>query len=130
MVLEDHERQGKKFFPPLSKLTGMAEINFADDILPEIIWMGFILNRMGHKKGVLMISDVVKYASSLYEGEDVPDFTFISSFLLQKDSDKKKMCSEFENKGFLDDLRKSLEPFLKCYPSDNPLNFLFQRNRI
>jgi hypothetical protein len=50
-ILKDHKRIGKRFVPPLMQL-GIEEVNYINELLPEIIWMGLVFDRIDYRAGI------------------------------------------------------------------------------
>ena len=52
-VLGDHKRIGKRFIPPfLYQLGSLSEISWVNEIMPEILWIGLLIEHFGYQRGV------------------------------------------------------------------------------
>jgi hypothetical protein len=69
-LLADHRRVGKKFIPPMA---GVTEIHYTERILPEIIWIGYLVKHLGLKKGVETAGMLIESCHSLKEWPRQPD---------------------------------------------------------
>ena len=59
-ILDDHKRDRKKLIPPMMSLTGMQSVSTLDTILPEIIWVGLVIDRYGLRRGINLVTESLK----------------------------------------------------------------------
>jgi len=124
-ILGNHKKVGKKFIPPTKfKIPNMEELNYVDDLLPELIWIPFVLDKLGAKRGIEVVSSFIVDAFSIKRWEHPIDFSFLSAFKLFNDEEIQLLtsCNSFSN--YKNDLSKGLEIFNIAFP-ENPLSFLF-----
>lgn len=94
------------------------------DILPEMIWIAIINEKFGTKRAVEIISSFIIDAFSIKSWDHPIDFSFISSFSLFTDEEKKALTNKISGADYKSDLINGLEIFCSTY-HDNPLSFLF-----
>lgn len=126
-VLKDHKKIGSKFIPPLSQLGGLTEISYVDQILPEIIWMGLICDKLGYQKGVDLVARLTKVAFVLKETKKFVNFAIVSNFNLLSKDKKRKFKNKLQTENILETLQDILAPLIISY-KDFPLSFLGKSN--
>ena len=58
-VLADHFRNGKTFIPPfLHQIPGMTNVNWSQELLPELIWLALLIDRHGFERALEMGSEL------------------------------------------------------------------------
>jgi len=123
-VLSDHKRVGKTLVP-LPATFGWTHVNFVQRIFPEIIWIGFLLERCGARRGIELAANLVEIAYKEATKKPQPEFAFLSAQRELSDEDWVRIRKGLANVENLTDLRKGLESFVRCYPKDNPLRKLW-----
>jgi Family of unknown function (DUF5677) len=121
-VLADHRQDGKRFYPVPY---GYSEIHYVEQILPEIIWIGYFVERLGVKKGVQTTVYLIERCFFLKDWEVKPDFSLISAFRGLAPQDWPQIKQQLKGKELLEDCLDALAPFVRCYPANNPLLNLF-----
>ncbi|QDH34577.1 hypothetical protein [Porphyrobacter sp. YT40] len=58
-ILGKHSRDKKKLIPPIMGLQGIQMVSTIDSIVPEIIWVGVLLERYGLRSGIELASDIL-----------------------------------------------------------------------
>lgn len=58
-LLRGHKRVGKRFIPPMKQLPGMKETSYVNDMLPELVWIGLINDRLGYVPGARLFEKIV-----------------------------------------------------------------------
>jgi|GEM_PF-5414525 len=89
-ILKDHKRIGKRFVPPLMQL-GIQEVSYINKLLPEIIWMGLVFDRIDYRAGVNLCEKVTKLAHEIYASEKHANFALCGSFLRLEDRQKEEL---------------------------------------
>jgi hypothetical protein len=123
-VLGDHKRIGKRFVPPfLYQLGPLTEISWVDKIMPEILWIGFLIDHFGYQRGVELGLHLSKSAVAAYASEKCEFFGWNSSFDRLSTEQKESILWNLDKLDVLADLLAGLRPLLALYPSC-PLYFL------
>ena len=127
MVLEDHIRRGKVYIPKSKQmLIPLQEVHYPEHILPEIIWMGYLLHAHGEARGIEIVSGLIQLAYGLEDWSPWPEFTFVSSFRVLSPAQQSAIVESLKRKGILDQVRGPLSRFIRCYPEGNPLTFFLK----
>jgi len=121
-VLADHRQDGKRFYP---QSYGCSEIHYVEQILPEIIWIGYFVERLGVKKGVETVVYLIESCFFLKNWEARTDFSLLSIFRKLTPQDWTQIKQKLKGKDLFLDCLDALTPFVRCYPADNPLLNLF-----
>lgn len=123
-VLEDHKRIGKRFIPPfLYQIGRLSEVSWVDEIMPELIWIGLLIDRYGYRQGVELGLQLSKSAISAYKSEKCEFFAWLSSFERLSEEQREILVRNLEGLDILSDISDGLRPLLSLYP-DCPLCFL------
>lgn len=61
-ILDDHERKGKKFIPPLRQIPNLSIANWPKDQLPETIWLALMVHRLGWNRATTILDKIVTKA--------------------------------------------------------------------
>src|SRR5580693_8940124 len=110
-LFADHRRVGKKFIPPMA---GYSEIQFAERILPEIIWVAYLINHAGPKKGVEIAGLIIESCSALRLWEVQPDFSLLSCYRNLEPTEWTRLEKLLKGKGVFLECLDALTPFVKC----------------
>jgi hypothetical protein len=119
-ILIDHKKIGKTLVPPMRQYLGeQGMVSWEDRILPELIWLAVIIEKLGVKRGVEIGAKIAKFANGILSNEY---FAFISSFDLLSDEQKKNLVQLLKDDNCFDEVHESLSPLLQMYP-ECPLKF-------
>ena len=121
-LFSDHKRVGKKFIPPMS---GLTEIHYTERILPEIVWMDFLVAHLGTRNGVEVVGYFIESCFNLRGWEFKPDFTCLSNFQILSQNEWGKFKESLQQNGTFSKCLDALTPFIHCYPTNNPFLNLF-----
>jgi len=123
-VLSDHKQVGKRFIPPMVEATGGVEgINWTEQLLPELLWLG-LLNDRHSTKGPSLAVSVMKAAKEA-TGESPKDwFATTSSYLRLSEEQQRAVVTSLSQTGELESIREALAQLVSFYP-ECPLRFLF-----
>src|SRR3989442_12399779 len=84
-VLSDHRKVGTKFIPPTRQLLpSLREVPWVDRILPELVWLTILNDRLGIHRGTEVGAQAAKLADAIFQSEIPANFAFVSSFSLLK----------------------------------------------
>lgn len=128
--LNDHKKIGKTYIPPMAQL-GIEEVSYINDLLPEIIWIGLILDCVGYRSGIKIFETFTDCAWEIHKktNHDYLNLALCSSFLMFNDTEKVALVNKFEELNVLDDIRKYVSPILSLYEGC-PLSFLGGSNNL
>ena len=124
-VLADHKKVGKKFIPPfIAELGPLSEVRWANDLVPELIWLALLNEGHGLKTGVDLARRLALAAVDARGEKRASWFALASAFAKLEASERKAVVAKLEEDGAAEQIREALSPLLTFYP-ECPLNFLF-----
>ena len=126
-LLSDHKQVGKKFYPPAS-LLGWTEIRYVEQILPEIVWLGYFPRVLGRRRGIDTVISFVETCFHLRDWESKPEFCFLSVYQILGDGDWERFRKALKAKDLFLQCLDCLTPFVRCYPHGNPFVRLWEGN--
>jgi hypothetical protein len=118
-LLSDHRRIKKRFYPP-GALFGWTEIHYVEQILPEIVWIGYFLKVLGRKRGISVVTEFAEICFRMTKRGVKPDFGFLSVYSTLVSEDWSTFRLELAATNLLSQSLESLIPFVHCYPKANP----------
>lgn len=121
-VLSDHKQDGKKFVPKLMQDSFLAEVNWTNQILPELFWIGLLFENLGYYRA----NTILPVFHGLYlELESVKHLpSFMTSYESLKDEDKEELRAKFSETEYYKEFIDGLSDLQYFYP-ENPLSFMF-----
>lgn len=126
-ILSDHKMVGKKLVPPLLQNHQFNELPYINNILPEIIWQGFLIEKYGVKSSVelsLFLLTTIRDSANIESGKL---FCFISNFETLNKTQVDKIVSQLSSNKNYNKILDALRPFLNVFP-ECPLNKILQNN--
>jgi len=126
MILEGHKRNGKRMIPPLLAIGNFHDVSWLKDVLPEIIWIAIINDKIGWEKTCTLLTDLCKITM---EVNNTNNYVLVSSFSKLNEDERKELNKRLKYLGILSHLDYSLCNFLEFYP-ECPLNFLYNEGKI
>lgn len=100
----------------------MNSISYIDNILPELIWIGLINEKIGYIRGARILEKIFGVIDEFKDPEQHGSFALISSFSLLSSDQKKQLTDVLEDNGFLNVIKNAVAPLNMLY--DNcPLLF-------
>lgn len=122
-LFSDHRRHGKALIPPFVD-RGWQALEFADTILPELIWIGFLQDRWGHRLGAELAIHLIKAALAVLNEDTKPEFGFATAHRVLTPAHRATLLQQLDRDGVLPGLREGLRAFLRSYSDNNPLDYL------
>jgi len=118
--LADHERIGKKFYPPMARAF-WNEVHYIERIIPEIAWISYFLTRHGVDKGK---QTVLAFIRTCHEVANPSNFelTFCSNYRQLDASKWTAIRRRLKGQGLFLHCLDAVSPFLRCFPANNPLS--------
>ena len=74
--LASHDKKGKILNPPFLKLPNLKPVSWADDRLPEWLWAGLLIERMGRLSAIELLKHAVQYWIAKSDSLRPSDLTF------------------------------------------------------
>lgn len=121
-ILKDHKKIGKRFVPPLMQL-GIQEVGYINKLLPEIIWMGLIFDRIDYRAGINLCERITKLAHDIYASEKHINFALCSSFSRLEGRQKEELARKLNDQNLLEQIKLYLAPLIILY-NNFPMSFL------
>lgn len=100
-------------------------IDFVEFILPEIVWIGFLLEFHGDQDGIRLATRLIEITDQEVFARPKPVFSLISAHRLLSSEDKERICKQLHQDDVLSKLRAGLGAFIRCYSDENPLAYLW-----
>jgi len=122
-ILEGHRRVGKRFIPPMKQLPMMNSTSYVDDMLPELIWIGLLNERVGYIRGARIIERVFLAVNNLKQEDQKGNFALISCFNSLTSEQKNELVAALRNDDVLEEIQNSIAPLVLLY-NNCPLSFL------
>ncbi len=122
-LLKGHKRIGKRFIPPMKQIPSMNQVSYIDNILPELIWIGLINEKVGYIRGTRILEKIFSTIDEFKEPEQHSSFALISSFNSLSLYQKECLAEVLDQDGFLEIVRNSIAPLNLLY-ENCPLLFL------
>lgn len=120
-ILSDHKKVGKKFIPPMLQLQGgMKFVKWLDNVLPEILWIGMMQEKLGIKRSIEICCVIAKTMKNICQ-EQHSNFALISSYKKLNTTQYTALANELGENNLLSEISFSLKSLLMLYPSC-PLN--------
>jgi len=121
-VLKDHVKIGSRFVPKWLVDDKFTEISYTNVILPEILWIGLINDRIGHRKGILLLESFVQ-TTLKNQTNKMHNYAICSNYNMLDNEEKEKITHDIKRNGILGELQKCLAP-LTCLFQDFPISFI------
>lgn len=113
--LEGYKRKGKRFIPPLKQLPGMQEQSYVNDVLPELIWLGLIHDRMGYHFGARTLEVIVEVTKGWPVSQNPVNFALHTAYVGLSDDQKKEISEAWREHHLLEDIQNALAPLVLLY---------------
>jgi hypothetical protein len=122
-LLSGHKRIGKKFIPPMKQVPGLREMSYIDDLLPELIWLGLINDRIGFVPGARLFEQIVAAALQASKGRPPTNYALISSYRSFNKVEQQVFLHSLSTMSALDQLKEYLAPLVLLY-DECPIRFI------
>ena len=121
--LDGHKRVGKRFVPPLMQLNMNTSISYVNNMLPELIWIGLLNDKVGYVRAARVLEKIFLFAEDIKDPKQNGNFALISTFDLLNDEQKNSLREKLKNEGNLELLQNYIAPLTLLY-ENCPLSFL------
>jgi hypothetical protein len=122
-ILAGHKRIGKRLIPPMLQHPMMTNTSYVNDMLPELVWVGLINERVGYIRGARILESIAITVNELKAAGQEGNYALMSSFKKLTDPQKTMIVVSLRRIGLLDVVRASIAPLIVLY-DDCPLSFL------
>jgi len=127
-ILSDHQREGKVFLPPfLAKIGKFEPIRWADDLLPEMLWVALLSDHFPAARAVDLAVGCARASHEVVGTDGVPSFAFVSDYGELTAVQASEVVARLQVEGRLDDIRQVLHPLVALY-AECPLGVLFDES--
>lgn len=124
-VLSDHKRVGKVLIPPFLQLWNLHEVSWADQTMPELLWLALLNDAHGVAEGTNLAKAVAQHACRVAKRDGKKWFGCISAFASLSVAEQRELCMSLDEKGELSLLMMALDPLCHLYP-ECPLSFVVE----
>jgi hypothetical protein len=114
-TLEGYKRKGKRFIPPMKQLPGVREQSYVNDMLPELIWLGLIHDRMGCRFGARTLEIVLELTKEWPKPEKPVNYAMQSAYAELSESQKTEIVDAWQSQHLLNDIQHALAPLVLLY---------------
>ena len=121
-LLEGHKRVGKRFIPPMKQIPFNTSVSYVNDMLPELLWIGLINDRVGYVAGARIIEKVFLAVDAIKDKGQQGNFALMSCFNCLTSGQKSKLIVILKEKGVLDTLQDAVAPLVLLY-DECPIRF-------
>jgi hypothetical protein len=99
------------------------EVNYVNDILPELIWIGLINNTLGYVNGARLFEKIVE--SALGANSELPkkNYAILSELGSLAERDREVFLSSLEEKSILTQFRNIVAPLVLLY-EECPIKYI------
>jgi hypothetical protein len=122
-ILEGHKQVGKRFVPPMMQLPQARSMSYVDDMLPELIWLGLVNDRLGFVQGAQVFRQLVGIANGIIKKLPAKNFAILSIYKDMTRQGRARLVKRLTDEGLLERLRKCLAPLTTLY-DEFPLRFI------
>ena len=116
-MLESHKRIGKRLVPPLIEIGPWNEVDWVDQLLPELLWIGLLNAEYGIEAGAHLCAEVV--AAAKPELEVLGQNAFLcrtSSFGKFSQDQLTRIREKLNSAHVLTDFQVAISPLCVAYP--------------
>ena len=130
-VFNDHKQNAKIFTPPIvATLSDRLQFTkWADDLLPNLVWMGLLFDGLGERKAISICENYVSIVKDILGDKDRKILSFISEYSSITDEQVEKIKNALSAKNILIEIQETLYPLVSLY-SKCPLKFLYNENEM
>ena len=125
-VLQDHLKFGNTFYPPFTfdgRDSRFTDVNWRADILPELIWIGLLVQRYGFEEAREMACSFAFLADQSYSYGYRPNFGTVSGYCQISERLAHSLNEKLSVRNLGPMLSKALTSLIILYPKC-PLRFI------
>lgn len=128
-ILSDHIQKNKVLITPMNYILNTQDANYGRRVIPEIIWIDFILEAYGLRQTVNIIEAFTDGLISVTAVEQPLNCCILSCYEKLSDDDKMQFLQHPRVKDVLEDVRNVLGGFKNLFPNI-PINFILTNKNI
>ena len=121
--LAGHKRVGKRFIPPLMQVPLAAHVSYIDNMLPELIWIGLLNDRLGYIDSSSVLQEVFLSIEEIRHSDQHGNFAIMSTFKSLSHQQSNSLIERLEERAVINVLRNSIAPLTLLYEGC-PLSFI------
>lgn len=122
-VLDDHQRMGKKFIPPIAQLKNFNPVSYINQLLPEILWIGLINDEVGYREGIRLCQTLAVTAHKIHNPKKHINFALCSTYMKLSETERTELFKQLAEGESLEQLKYCIAP-LTILNEGFPLAFL------
>lgn len=122
-ILEGHKQSGKRFIPPMKQLPGMQMTSYVNDMLPELIWIGLLNDRLDYVATARLVEKIVQVAAEAAPDAKGRNYALCSHLGALEDPQRAALLQTLDTEGLLTRLRLAIAPLVLLY-EDFPMAFV------
>lgn len=116
-ILRDHKRVGKRFVPPFLAALNMEEVNYVNDLLPHLVWIGLLTYKFGFRRGIELAIALAKAGHEIHRDEPPANFSLCQAYGVVSDANRELLLRRMHEEHQLEEIQKGLQPLLQLHPS-------------
>lgn len=124
-ILSDHKKVGKVFKPPFMQLGQLEETSWTKYTLPELFWIGLILERYGLQNGIDLCLTLAEEARQVQQEDQNNWFAATSVYTVLTNESQAIVSQRLATMNKLQPIQEALSSLIYFYP-ECPLAFLFE----
>ena len=121
--LHGHKKVGKRFVPPMKQLDAYSPVSYVNDMLPELIWIGLLNDRLGYIKAARVIERVFTIVEDIKDTQQQGNFALISAYNILYEEQKNSLRNHLAEDEILGVIQNHIAPLILLF-EDCPLSFL------
>lgn len=121
-LLDGHKQVGKKFIPEPMTWSVLKEINWCNDLVPELIWLAVLHEKLGYYKGNLVACEFHRVYVSICKTKFFQ--SMLSSYESMDNDLQTEILTQFKTSEYYDSFLYGLIDFHVFFPN-HPLDFMF-----
>lgn len=114
---------GKLFIPPMKQISVVRELSYIDDMLPELVWLGLIYDRLGYIPGTRFFEKIVSVVVEVAGEAQQRNYAFLSHIGELNSDQRLSFVKALSAEAMLEPLREYIAPLVLLY-DDCPLAFI------
>lgn len=116
-VLEGHKRVKSRFVPPMMQLPNLRETSYINELLPHVVWMSLLNDKLGLEHGIKRSFQLAKLAHKIHVSEKHVNFAVCGNYSKLTESEAAELVTQLDKQGLLNTYRDALAPLLHLHPN-------------
>ncbi len=123
-ALGGYRKKRGSLVPPMLYHFDMQNVDWRYEILPEIVWLGLLVKRLGYKTAIQVSASLAASTAATCRWQKSRMLAFCSAYGGVSATERRMVLKQLRDKRVLQKLRIALEPLVLLYPTC-PLKFVF-----